>query len=92
MPFIIQNTQMEGKRIHLDMYACRIHTKLSYILWEIWKFIDLHLRERKKERKVLSFLFYFVLGVLFGYFVVIPMSVNFVATFTVSDVVKINLP
>ena len=28
------------------------------------------------------------MGVLFGYFVVIPMSVNFLATFTVSDVVK----
>jgi sec-independent protein translocase protein TatC len=30
----------------------------------------------------------FFLGVLFGYFVIIPMSVNFVATFTVSDMVK----
>ena len=30
----------------------------------------------------------FFIGVMFGYFVVVPMSVNFFATFTVSDVVK----
>ncbi len=30
----------------------------------------------------------FFIGVLFGYFVVIPMSVNFFATFKVSEVVK----
>jgi len=30
----------------------------------------------------------FFLGVLFGYFVIVPMSVNFLATFSVSSVVK----
>ena len=47
----------------------------------------------KKKRKMLKYsslflLYLFFLGVLFGYFVVIPMSVNFLATFSVSDVVK----
>jgi sec-independent protein translocase protein TatC len=48
------------------------------------------LYEKKNTRKTfMSPLLYFsFLGVLFGYFVIVPMSVNFFATFTVSTVVK----
>jgi sec-independent protein translocase protein TatC len=43
----------------------------------------------KKNAKVFIFFssLLFFCGILFGYFVVIPMSINFVATFTVSAVV-----
>jgi sec-independent protein translocase protein TatC len=51
----------------------------------------LYEKEKKNAKFYLFSSILFFLGVLFGYFVVIPMSVNFVATFTVSDV-KINLP
>ena len=62
-----------------------------YILYLLWKFISpaLYEKERKNAKLfifVASLLFF--LGVLFGYFVVIPMSVNFFATFKVSEVVK----
>lgn len=93
MPFIIQNTEMEGQ-VNVFIWICILAgfiLSFPYILWEIWKFIGPALYEKeKKNAKVFIFfssiLFFF--GVLFGYFVVIPMSVNFVATFTVSDVVK----
>jgi sec-independent protein translocase protein TatC len=43
------------------------------------------------KRKCKAFIFFssllFFIGVLFGYYIVIPMSVNFVATFKVSDLV-----
>ena len=93
LPFIIQNTQMEGQ-VNMFVWMCLLAgfiLSFPYILFEIWKFISPALYEKEKKGAkffigVSSILFF--LGVLFGYFVIIPMSVNFVATFTVSDVVK----
>lgn len=92
MPFIIQNTEMEGQ-VNVFIWMCLLFgfiLSFPYILWEIWKFIGpaLYTNEKKNAKVFIFFsslLFFF--GVVFGYFVVIPMSVNFVATFTVSDVV-----
>jgi sec-independent protein translocase protein TatC len=93
MPFIIQNTTMEGQ-VNIFVWICLLAGfifSFPFILWEVWKFIGPALYEKEKKN-ALTFIFssslLFFLGVLFGYFVVIPMSVNFVATFTVSDVVK----
>lgn len=64
-----------------------------YILWEIWRFIapGLHKEERKKSR---GFIFtsssLFFLGVLFSYFVIIPMSVFFFYNFEISDSIENN--
>lgn len=62
-----------------------------YILWEIWRFIapGLHTSERKKSKGFIfttSLLFF--LGVLFSYFVIIPMSVYFFYNFQISDKVQ----
>lgn len=92
MPFIIQNTEMEGQ-VNVFIWVCILAgfiLSFPYILWEIWKFISpaLYTKEKKNAKVFIFFSsLLFFMGVLFGYFVVIPMSVNFVATFTVSDVV-----
>jgi len=91
--FIIQNTEMEGQ-VNIFVWMCLLAgfiLSFPYILWEIWKFISPALYEKeRKNAKVFIFTssMLFFLGVLFGYYVVIPMSVNFVATFSVSDIVK----
>lgn len=93
MPFIIQNTQMEGQ-VSILIWTCitaGFILAFPYLLWELWKFISPALYQ--KERKhALTFIFsaslLFFLGVLFGYFVITPMSVNFFATFTVSTFIK----
>lgn len=62
-----------------------------YVLWEIWRFIapGLHSSERKKSRGFISITsFLFFLGVLFSYFVIIPMSVYFFYNFQISDKVE----
>jgi len=64
---------------------------LPYLLYELWKFIKPALHE--KERKAAGgFVFYssflFMLGVLFGYYVVTPLSVRFLASYIVSDKIK----
>lgn len=92
MPFIIQNTEMEGQ-VNVFIWICILAgfiLSFPYILWEIWKFISPALYENEKKNARI-FIFFssllFFLGVVFGYYVVIPMSVNFVATFSVSKVV-----
>lgn len=57
------------------------------ILWELWKFISPALYDKEKKNAKLflaisSFLFF--LGVLFGYFIITPMSINFLAGYQVS--------
>jgi sec-independent protein translocase protein TatC len=64
---------------------------IPYLLFEIWRFIRPALHE--KERKAASgFVFYssllFFLGVLFGYYVVTPLSIRFLASYTVSDTIE----
>lgn len=64
-----------------------------YVLWEIWRFIapGLHESERKKSRGFISIAsFLFFLGILFSYFVIIPMSVYFFYNFQISDAVQNN--
>lgn len=93
LDFIIQNTEMEGQ-VNIFVWMCILAgfiLSFPYILWLVWKFISPALYEKeKKNARVFIFTssLLFFLGVLFGYYVVIPMSVNFVATFTVSEVVK----
>ena len=93
LPFIIQNTDMEGQ-INIFIWTCitaGFILAFPYILWELWKFISPALYE--KERKNVSvFIFVastlFFLGVLFGFYVIIPMSINFCATFSVSKMIQ----
>lgn len=83
------NTEMAGQ------FTLQINSSLMigltlgvpYLLWEVWRFIKPALHE--KERKAASgFVIYtsilFFIGVLFGYYVITPMSLHFLATYTVS--------
>jgi sec-independent protein translocase protein TatC len=62
-----------------------------YILWEIWKFISPALYKNEKKNAVIfiftSSLLFFI-GVLFGYYLILPLSVNFFGGFNVSSVIK----
>lgn len=93
LPFTIQNTSMEGQ-VNVFVWTCitaGFILGFPYLLWEVWKFISpaLYESERKYAKVfVITASLLFFIGVLFGYYVIVPMSVNFVATFSVSDVVK----
>ena len=89
LPFTIQNRTMAGQfsaHIWTSIWAGFI-IAFPYVLWEMWRFISpgLHDNERKYSRGfilVASSLFF--LGVLFGYYVVAPLSINFLGTYQVS--------
>lgn len=60
-----------------------------YVFWEVWRFIKpgLYENEQKSARGIVwicSFLF--ALGVLFGYFVIAPFAVNFLAGYEIPGV------
>ncbi len=89
MPFIIQNTNMGGQ-VSFMIWTCitvGFITGFPYVLWEIWKFISPALYEKEKKHAILfivvsSLLFF--LGVLFGYFIITPLSVYFFGSFSAS--------
>ncbi len=93
MPFIIQNIDVEGQ-VNILVWTCitaGFILAFPYILLQLWNFISPALYENeRKHAKLFIFIasLLFFVGVLFGYFVVVPMSVNFFATFKVSDVVQ----
>jgi sec-independent protein translocase protein TatC len=90
IPFQIQSRTMSGQ-FSADMWtAITVGLILAFpvVLWELWKFISpaLHENERKNARGfvvIASFLFF--IGVLFGYFVITPLSINFLGNYKVSE-------
>jgi sec-independent protein translocase protein TatC len=87
------NTEMAGQ-FTLQINSCLligVMLGFPYLLYEIWLFVKPALHE--KERKAATgFVFYatflFVLGILFGYYVITPESINFLSGFTVSDKIE----
>lgn len=59
-----------------------------YIIWELWKFIKpaLHPDEKKNSAFVINFVWIlFLTGVLVGYFLILPLAINFGLIFRISD-------
>ncbi|MDT7829844.1 twin-arginine translocase subunit TatC [Pricia sp. S334] len=90
LPFTIQSRTMGGQ-FSADIWTAiwvGFIVGFPYVLWELWKFISpgLHPNERKHSRGfiVIASLLFFM-GVLFGYYVVAPLSINFLGTYQVSE-------
>lgn len=85
----IINTQMAGQFTLLmnSSIIAGLMLGVPYILFEVWLFIKPALLENERKSAsgfVLFASILFVLGVLFGYYIICPMSVNFLINFTVS--------
>ncbi len=90
LPFRIQSRTMSGQ------FSAHIWTSITagiviafpYIIYEFWKFISpgLMSNERRTSKGfifIASFLFF--VGVLFGYYVITPLSINFLGSYRVSE-------
>jgi len=90
LPFTIQSRTMGGQ-FSADIWTAiwvGFVVGFPYVLWEMWKFISPGLRENERKNSrgfilIASLLFF--LGVLFGYYVVAPLSINFLGTYQVSE-------
>ena len=89
-PFDLQNRNVAGQfstHIWTAIYAGFI-LAFPYVLYQLWRFISPGLKqnERKNSRGfiVIASLLFFT-GVLFGYYVITPLSFNFLANYNISD-------
>ena len=93
LPFELQNRTMEGQ------FSVLIWTSITagfilatpFILWEIWKFISPAMYQNEKKYASIflactSVLFF--LGVAFGYFILVPLSINFLSGIQISPEIK----
>jgi sec-independent protein translocase protein TatC len=64
---------------------------LPYVLWELWRFVKPGLTEREvrgSRGAVTIITFLFITGVLFSYFIVAPLMINFLGGYVVSATVS----
>lgn len=92
-PFRITNISMSGQfTSHIFIsFLAGIVLGFPYILWEIWRFVKpaLHATEKKKTRGVVFYgTLLFIAGILFGYYFLSPISVNFMGGYRVSEDVE----
>jgi sec-independent protein translocase protein TatC len=89
-PFQLISINMSGQlttHIAVSMVAGVI-LAAPYILWELWRFFSpaLYSNERKYARgAVLWSSLLFFTGVLFGYFMIVPLSIHFLGSYVVSN-------
>jgi len=89
-PLDLINIQMSGQiTTHIIVaLVSGVILAFPFILWEFWKFIKpaLHTNEKQYAKgAVLSASFLFFTGVLFGYYIIIPLSIHFLGSYIVSN-------
>ncbi len=93
LPFIIQSRQMTGQfTMHiLSSLVIGLLCAFPYTFWEVWRFIrpGLYDTEQKVSRGATFFVsLLFLSGVGFGYFIVTPLAVNFLANYQVASSIQ----
>jgi sec-independent protein translocase protein TatC len=92
MPFEIQSRTLAGQ------FSAHIWVSITFgfiiafpfVIYQFWKFVSpgLHSNERKTSRGFIfaaSFLFF--TGVLFGYYIICPLSINFLGNYSVDSTI-----
>lgn len=90
LPFTIQSRQLTGQfTMHLmSSFVVGFVVGFPYLFWEIWRFIKpaLYDNEKNVARGTTFFVsILFFIGISFGYFVITPLSINFLGHYTVDD-------
>lgn len=91
--FDLINITMSGQfSIHIiTSIVAGVIVAFPYILFEVWRFITPALQKKEKKSAlslVVSGSILFMIGILFGYYFVSPLSVQFLGNYQVSEVVK----
>lgn len=93
LPFTLINISMAGQfTVHMWVaFVTGFVVGFPYLLWELWRFIKPALTQKEKGYSsgiVFFTSLLFITGVLFGYYVISPMSINFLGSYQVSGEVK----
>lgn len=87
--FNVINTQMAGQfNLHMKIsMVTGLVVAMPYVLWEFWRFVRPALTPREiaaTHRFVFWSSLFFFLGLMFGYFVLVPLSVSFFINYQAS--------
>jgi sec-independent protein translocase protein TatC len=92
LPFKVQSRNMTGQFMMslTASFVIGLIASFPYVVWEFWSFIrpGLETKERKFSKgAVFAISVLFLSGVLFGYYFLVPMTVWFLATYSISDMI-----
>jgi sec-independent protein translocase protein TatC len=92
IPFKIQSRLMTGQFTMsiTASFVIGLVVSFPYVVWELWRFVrpGLYNRERKSSRgAVAAISFLFLLGVGFGYYIMSPLMISFLANYQISDMI-----
>lgn len=85
----MQNIEMSGQFM-MHMYVSLVAGLIiaaPYIIWELWRFIMPALKPKEKNYSRGAVFFssaLFIAGVSFAYFLIVPLTINFLGTYQVS--------
>lgn len=90
--FKIQSRKMTGQfTMHItSSFVIGLIVAFPYMFWEFWRFISpgLYTTERKVSKgAVFAVTLLFAMGILFGYYIMSPLAINFLAGYQVSEIV-----
>ena len=86
LPFTIQSRQMTGQfSMHMtSSFVVGFIVSFPFVFWEVWRFISpgLYDQEKNAARGAVFFVsLLFFLGAGFGYFILSPLSINFLSNY-----------
>src|SRR5690606_38582955 len=86
------NLTISGQFIkHISIsFLVSLFLAFPYILWELWMFVKpgLYDYEKKSAIKILiNALLLFIVGALFSYFIIVPLTINFFFAYQISPMV-----
>jgi len=86
LPFTLQSREMTSQfSMHMtSSLVVGFIVAFPYLFWEVWRFISPGLYDQEKnaaQGAVFFVSFLFFLGAAFGYFVLAPMSINFLSNY-----------
>ena len=93
LPFIVQSRNMTGQFMMsiTGAFVIGLIVAFPYVIWELWSFIrpGLENKERKFSKgAVVAISSLFILGVLFGYYLLCPVTIWFLSTYSISPLIR----
>ena len=91
--FVLQSREVSGQFMMAFTQSIMVGLLFAfpYFFWEIWRFVKpgLKLKEAKAARGAVFWVsVLFFLGILFGYYVVSPMAINFLASYQLDESIQ----
>ncbi len=92
LPFKIQSRNMTGQFMMslTASFVIGLIAAFPYVAWEIWAFIKPGLQNKEvkySKGAVFAISFLFMAGVLFGYYILSPITIWFLATYSISPLI-----